>query len=40
MSYTDDDTLDFEGLRAFLMDYCGTAFAAGAGAGAHRPCAH
>ncbi len=22
---------DFEGLRAFLMDYCGTAFAAGAG---------
>lgn len=31
MSYTDDDTLDFEGLRAFLMDYCGTAFAAGAG---------
>ena len=31
MSYTDDDTPDFEGLRAFLMDYCGTAFAAGAG---------
>lgn len=31
MSYTDDDTLDFEGLRAFLVDYCGTAFAAGAG---------
>ena len=31
MLYTDDDTLDFEGLRAFLMDYCGTAFAAGAG---------
>lgn len=31
MSYTDDDNLDFEGFRAFLMDYCGTAFAAGAG---------
>lgn len=31
MSYTDDDTPDFEGLRAFLMDYCGMAFAAGAG---------
>lgn len=31
MSYTDDDTPDFEGFRAFLMDYCGTAFAAGAG---------
>lgn len=31
MSYTDDDNLDFEGLRAFLMDYCGTAFAAGMG---------
>lgn len=31
MSYTDDDTPDFEGLRAFLMDYCGTAFAAGMG---------
>ena len=31
MSYTDDDTPDFEGLRAFLMDCCGTAFAAGAG---------
>lgn len=31
MLYTDDDTLDFEGLRAFLMNYCGTAFAAGAG---------
>lgn len=31
MSYTDDDTPDSEGLRAFLMDYCGTAFAAGAG---------
>ena len=31
MLYTDDDTPDFEGLRAFLMDYCGTAFAAGAG---------
>lgn len=40
MSYTDDDTPDFEGLRAFLMDYCGTAFAAGGGVGAHRPCAH
>ena len=31
MSYTDADNLDFEGLRAFLMDYCGTAFAAGMG---------
>lgn len=31
MLYTDDDTPDFEGLRAFLMDCCGTAFAAGAG---------
>lgn len=31
MSYTDDDAPDFEGLRAFLMDYCGTAFAAGVG---------
>lgn len=31
MSYTDDDTFDFEGLRVFLMDYCGTAFAAGMG---------
>lgn len=29
MSYTDDENLDFEGLRAFLMEYCGTAFAAG-----------
>lgn len=31
MSYTDDDTPDFEGLRAFLMDCYGTASAAGAG---------
>ena len=31
MSCTDDDNPDFEGLRAFLMDYCGTAFAAGMG---------
>lgn len=31
MSYTDADNLDFEGLRAFLMDYCGTAFAGGVG---------
>ena len=31
MPYTDADNLDFEGLRAFLMDYCGTAFAAGMG---------
>ena len=31
MSYTDDDTPDYEGLRTFLMDYCGTTFAAGAG---------
>ena len=31
MLYTDDDNLDFEGLRAFLMDYCGTALEAGAG---------
>ncbi len=31
MPYTDDENLDFEGLRAFLMDYCGTAFAAGMG---------
>lgn len=31
MSYTDDDNLDFEDLCAFLMDYCGTALAAGAG---------
>lgn len=28
MSYTDDDVLDLEGLRAFLMDYCGTALSA------------
>ena len=40
MSYTDDDTPDFEGLRAFLMDCCGTAFAGRGGAGSHRPCAH
>ena len=31
MPYIDDDNLNFEGLRAFLMDYCGTAFAAGMG---------
>lgn len=31
MSYTDDDVLDLEGLRAFLMDYCGTALSAGMG---------
>ena len=31
MSYIDADNLDFEGLRAFLMDYCGTAYAAGMG---------
>lgn len=31
MPYTDDENLDFEGLRAFLMDCCGTAFAAGMG---------
>ena len=32
MSYTDDDTPDFEGLRACLMDY---GVRGGGGAGAH-----